>query len=777
MLPRRGEILRASDLVTFEASALPGTRQRRLAARSVLHRVSPDGWAIAAVALAVVLANLPYLLGYFDPNPLGTRSGLAFSISQGLINGKPTIDPNIGYSSQAIGHLAALDILHLHLPWWNPYEATGMPLLGETQSAALFPPTLLTALSGGQVYERMLLELVAGISTYLLLRRIAITRPAACAGAIAFALDGTFAWFAHAAINPVPFLPMLVLGIERAYTAACTGRRGGWRLIVLAGGLSIYAGFPEVAYIDALMALCWLGWRAGCLKADQRRALAAKAALGGLGAALVSAPMLMAMSGFLGHADVGVHTTARLGAEHLPGSAMPQLLMPYVYGQINSDPRAVIWTMVGGYVSTSLLLLAAVGVCARAHRGLRLVVLGWGLLVFARMYGQPPLLGHVIGVLPEMSKVEVFRYGTPVLELSVIVLAALGLDDAVRVPQHRRRLLWGALGIAGLVGAAALAARPVVRGFGTGFHHGPYLVASVVWAALVVVATAGAALLRDARRRAILLALVVAGDALALFVVPEFSAPRADRVDLAPVVYLQRHLGTSRFFTLGPIAPNYGSYFGLATLNINDFPPTAYAGYVHARLDPVVDPGLFVGNFGGWRPRRAPTPESELMRHLDGYRAAAVRYVLTPAGQSLPQGKRTFRLVRRTPTTWIYELAGTSGYFTAGGCEIQSSGREAAQLSCRGPATLVRRETWFDGWTARVDGHLTPIRRVDGLFQAVSVPAGSHRIEFSFAPPGIGWGWLALIGGCALMCVPWIAARTGRPRSRGVRRSARPAAG
>lgn len=732
---------------------------------------------MAAVAAAVVLANLPYLLGFFDPNPLRTRSGLAISISQGLINGKPTIDPNIGYSSQAIGHLAALDILHLHLPWWNPYEATGMPLLGETQSAALFPPTLLTAFSGGQVYERMLLELIAGISTYLLLRRIRITRPAACAGAIAFALNGTFAWFAHAAINPVPFLPMLLLGIERAYTATLTGRRGGWRLIVLAGGLSIYAGFPEVAYLDALMALCWLGWRAGCLEGGQRRTLAAKAALGGVGTALVSAPMLIAMSGFLGHADVGVHTTAQLGAEHLPGSAMAQLLMPYVYGQINSDPRAEIWTLVGGYLSTSLLLFAAVGLCARARRGLRLVVLGWGLLVFARMYGQPPLLGHVIGVLPEMSKVEVFRYGTPALELSVIVLAALGLDDLARVPEHRRRLLWGALATAGLLVAAALAARSVVHGLGTGFHHRPYFVVSIVWGALVVAAAAGVALLRDARTRAILLALVVAGDALALFVVPEFSAPRAGRVDLAPVAYLQRHLGTSRFFTLGPIQPNYGSYFGLATLNINDFPPTAYAEYVHARLDPVVNPGLFVGNFGGWRPGAAPSPESELMRHLDGYRAAAVRYVLTPAGQSLPQGKRSFMLVLRTPTTWIYQLAGTSSYFTAGGCQIKSSGRESAQLSCRRPTTLVRRETWFRGWTARVDGHLTPIRRVDGLFQAVSVPAGSHRIVFSFAPPGIGWGWLALIGGCVLMCLPWVSAKTGRPWSRGVRRSARQAAG
>ncbi len=120
------------------------------------------------------------------------------SITPGLLGGKPTIDPSYGFTSQAIGHRAALDLLHLHLPWWNPYEGTGMPLAGETQAAALFPPTLLTAFSDGQLYEHILLELIAGICTYLLLMRIGVTRLAAVAGGIAFALCGKFAWFADA---------------------------------------------------------------------------------------------------------------------------------------------------------------------------------------------------------------------------------------------------------------------------------------------------------------------------------------------------------------------------------------------------------------------------------------------------------------------------------------------------------------------------------------------------------------------------------------------------
>jgi hypothetical protein len=738
----------------------------------VRRRVSPDGWALAAIVVAVLLANAPYLLGFFDPNPLPVLGSVARSVTPGLLNGTPALDPNIGYISQAISHRAALDVLHLQLPWWNPYEGTGMPLLGETQAAALFPPTLLTAFSGGEIYELLLLQLVAGISTYRLLRRIRVIRWAAVAGAIAFALTGTFAWFGDDTISHVvPFLPMLLLGIERAFAATRERRPGGWRLLAVAGALSIYAGFPEVAYVDALMMLPWLGWRCGCLERREIRTFLTKAALGTVVGVLLAGPMLIAMSGFLNHAYLGIHATADLGIPHLRGYALPQLLMPYIYGQVNGDAHgriAEITQMVGGYVSTSLVLLALLGLFARGRRGLRLVVAAWALLVFARAYGQVPFLGHIIGILPDMSHVEFYRYGAPVLELSVIVLAALGLDDVARVPEHRRRLLWAAALVLVAVGVAGtLVTQPVLRSLAARFKPGAYLGLSIAWGAFVTLAAAAVALHRAPRVRAGLLALVLAVDALVLFAVPEFAAPSAQTADLAPVAYLKKHLGQSRFFTLGPVGPNYGSYFGLAQLNILDYPPNAYANYVHTRLDPVVYPVFFVGTFGGWRRRDQPSPTEELMRHLRSYRAAGVRYVLAPAGQRLPDRHGTFTLVFRSPTTWIYRLAGAAGYFSAPGCRVTFDGRETAHVFCPRRATLTRRETWFAGWSAQLDGRPARIQHIDGLFQGVTVPAGSHTVAFSFTPPDIKWGLLGLLGGCVLLGAPWLSSRRARWRPRG----------
>ncbi len=117
--------------------------------------------------------------------------------------------------------------------------------------------------------------------------------------------------------------------------------------------------------------------------------------------------------------------------------------MPYVYGQVNADPHTEIWLRVGGYLSVTLLLFAALGLLGHGRRGLKLVLLGWALLVFARIYGVP-LLGQVLGVLPGISRIQFYRYGTAALELPVILLAALGLDDVARVPAHRRRVVWGA---------------------------------------------------------------------------------------------------------------------------------------------------------------------------------------------------------------------------------------------------------------------------------------------------------------------------------------------
>jgi hypothetical protein len=47
---------------------------------------------------------------------------------------------------------------------------------------------------------------------------------------------------------------------------------------------------------------------------------------------------------------------------------------------------------------------------------------------------------------------------------------------------------------------------------------------------------------------------------------------------------------------------------------------------------------------------------------------------------------------------------------------------------------VVLHDLFYPGWEARVDGHEVTILRANILFRGVEVPAGHHRIEFSFHP-------------------------------------------
>jgi hypothetical protein len=74
------------------------------------------------------------------------------------------------------------------------------------------------------------------------------------------------------------------------------------------------------------------------------------------------------------------------------------------------------------------------------------------------------------------------------------------------------------------------------------------------------------------------------------------------------------------------------------------------------------------------------------------------------------------------------------------------------------PALLVRSVAYADGWSARIhtaSGKATtvPAQRF-GLVQAVPLPAGAQRVDWSYRPPGFRIGlWLTLLATLALAVI------------------------
>jgi hypothetical protein len=58
-----------------------------------------------------------------------------------------------------------------------------------------------------------------------------------------------------------------------------------------------------------------------------------------------------------------------------------------------------------------------------------------------------------------------------------------------------------------------------------------------------------------------------------------------------------------------------------------------------------------------------------------------------------------------------------------------------------GSGYVVLADAYYPGWTASVDGVAVPIQVADGLFRAVFVQGGTHRVVFSYRPRAL---WLGL---------------------------------
>jgi uncharacterized membrane protein YfhO len=50
------------------------------------------------------------------------------------------------------------------------------------------------------------------------------------------------------------------------------------------------------------------------------------------------------------------------------------------------------------------------------------------------------------------------------------------------------------------------------------------------------------------------------------------------------------------------------------------------------------------------------------------------------------------------------------------------------------PALLILNDVWHPWWRACIDGASADILKANVLFRAVVVPAGAHRVRFSFHP-------------------------------------------
>jgi len=697
-------------------------------------------WPMVILCLVPLLAHLPELLGWVHTDPLLSYSGLVLHPHSGILPGQPFIDDGAGQMQQSLGHLAAEDWLHGRLPWWNPYVGVGLPLASEMQPAAFFLPfILLLHFKAGVLLIKLAMQMLTGLACFAFLRQLGLTRGPAVLASVLFQCNGTFAWYAHAPVLPIAFLPLLLLGLERARAQACADRPGGEVMIVLAIAFSLLAGFPETAYLDGLLGLAWAMLRVRGLGRRRGVAFVWKVTAGGLTGLALAAPALIPFLQDLPVSTVGFLRNISASPAWQP-KHLAALLFPNIYGPPWAIDDLWFWVTAGGYIGAATAFLAVLALFRRRSAspqppgGARWLLALWASVWLAASFRLPGVTDALL-LIPGLSDVRIYRYSIPSVEFAFCVLAAFSLDDDARSPgrlpvRGPLAFLGVASGLALLLGFHQVAANWRATGWGAWFAA-----ISVLWGTGTVLSLSLLLRLPDFRLRRHLIAGILCADAIGLFVPTTLTGDTDPGMFEAPIAYLRANQHLQRSVSVGEALPwNIGALLGLGSLQYQYMPvPKNWAAFVQQKLDP----SAWDISFPAFETTQSLA--AELSEHRTTLEALAVRYVVAPSSIDLfstQADKQHPVRVFREGGIDIFELPAAAPYAeTSGGpCQLNVIDREHMHATCNAPAQLIRRELMFPGWTASVNGQRAIIDTENEIFQVVDLPAGSSDTVWRYAP-------------------------------------------
>jgi hypothetical protein len=579
------------------------------------------------VALPSIYA-IVLLLGPWVIDPLKIYGGGIVRRSDQILPGYSTIDPNVAYNTYALGSAAAKQLIALQLPLWNHLEGFGQPLLGETQSAALFPLTLLLLFPAGQVIAHAILQIIGGLGMFSLGRNLRFGVKTSFVIALAFEFSSLFVWLKNAMINPIPFLVwLLVYTLRIVRSDPDRFSRIDIVGLGLTAGFAVLGGFPETVLIFSFFLLAWVAFYffSGSATWPAAIALSKKLVIATLIAFCISAPALVALGVFAPDAYFGSHTDGGVRDAYLSSQALSKYIFPYISGPIFGYPVSDEIGSIGGYTGVTLLVLAIAGALSPQRLAERVF---WGLAVaicLAISHGVRPIHGLAMEI-PLLNLTAFYRQANAVWLIAMFLLAAHVLEIWPKIGKSRAIVTAGVTVLIvalPLIGnqrwLSELAAVPGVR---------PWMLGSLVAGSLPAIVLMFAWV---CNRRHVVQAMLVA-ESILLFLIPTFSRPRHAVVDRDLIEFLQQNLNQSRTvnYDHNVIQPNLGTYLSIAQLNFDDLPvPSRTTEYIRSKLDPFFpNTYLYLPDYP--MDDRHQERSDYMIEHAADYGNAGVKYILAP---------------------------------------------------------------------------------------------------------------------------------------------------
>ena len=725
-------------------------------------------WIVAA-AVAAVVAFLPFARG--------VAAGQAFFFRDLSRQFFPL-------------RLFALDGLRQgELRFWNPFDNEGVAL---SLMPAGYPLELLQALWPTPAGLTLVMALhfpLAAVGFVVLARHLGLRPVAAVGGAGVHALGG----FSLAAVSlyvyvyAIAWIPLVIWSLLRAAA-------GGRRRLALA---ALFTGIAVATTGVELVAQGLLLAAALSLRRHDVRPLLRVAAAAALGIAL-SAPVLTA----LGSATIGTARAAGFSSDAvLNQSVHPftflQVVVADLYGRLSNVANE--WWgvnffengfpyIVSLYLGAAALSLAAAGLASRHDRRGTLAIAGALAVVvcLGRWGGWAPLVDWV----PQAWRV--FRFPTKaffLVQMVVALLAACGLDALEAGERRARRVLL----VAALAAACVLCLAPALPALvprGTTWfvaHFFPTAMAPAARAvrlehmladaasggliALALAAVTGLAAigrLGGTGAAGAMAAIVVAdllragaginpmADASFFRVAPEMTRLTAEAKPVR--LHACDPMRSRAYWSARAQRPRSHEIFTFVAMRDGLIPHYNVGPHVATALGEDLTglvplgrtlEGLSCRNLDALVPRlrEAAVTHVTSLDPLDSLDLVPVAAFTSPA--LAPAAVHVYTLRDPLPR---FALLGSAGSVVP---VIEGTDTLALEVTAEAPASVLVRDGYGPGWRARLDGRPVPIVEHERRHRRLDVPAGTHRLEMRYRPPG----WSRSLGVCAAAAVvlAWLA--------------------
>lgn len=716
---------------------------------------------------------------------------------------------------------------HHAIPLWNPFIFGGIPYVAGMHGDIFYPTAWIRYFVPLDLATNLTFAghiVLAGISMYLLLRRLGLSWTAAVTGGLAYELTGIVSSMVSPGHDGKLFVsslaPFVLLGLLKAIR---DGKKSGYAGAALAIGLAFH-GHPQSSSYLLVATAIWtsflvFGHPGGPRGPERWKALGWSGGAVALGIGIYAIQLLPALAyvPFSPRADGGPST----GWEYMTGYALPPAelfttFLPQLNGIKDAYAGANYFKDHSEYLGVVVILLAICGLGGQRGRRERLALgVVAGLFLLVALGPHTPFYRLWFEFVPMMQKVRAPGMAYFLVALPVCVLAGFGVDRIRRGEVPVRTIAIGAgvfalLGVLGAVGgldgiAQAIAAPQLLQ---NAIRHAPDLHAGALRLFLFAAAGGGVLLAIGARR------LSGAAATAALLVLVTADLWSVDRHFFEFFGTAKSRFGDDEITTaLRKTPPPYRVWEPKAEYSALE----VYRGsWLMGRSIPQLlgyhgnELNYFDETLGG----------KNLWKHqvnLGMLQLFAIRYAVVNDTVQIPGFHRVLGPVRTTPggPGYLYEADSAPPYVRLMAAAVKAPDAQVAEVvadprfpvlavavyadsekvtppavgsTLPPPATatarvaawepgkisvaidgrderplyLVVAENWYKDWRGTVDGASVPVLRAQHTLLSVVIPPGARQVAFEFRSPEYARGRLITLVSLAIVAGVFLVPRLRR---------------